>query len=158
MERLTCWNDTTDAFGCNANSNDCGHKCLNGYCNWVYKAIDRLGKYEDFMESLNFKDLDEVLEAVSYKKVLLKEIENLKLENQKLKIVSEFNRTAVDLENLKRALEVNKLCQEIIERYNLNHKPIVDQFGDTSFGCVMVDAKDLHKFLKEKMKKNARSV
>lgn len=39
------------------------------------------------------------------------------------------------------------ICEKIRERYNLEGKPIVNVFGDTSYGYVMVSAKDLKEFL-----------
>lgn len=43
----------------------------------------------------------------------------------------------------------NVLIDEIVDRYNLNNKPIVDTFGDTNLCCVMVNANDLKKFLEQ---------
>lgn len=48
-----------------------------------------------------------------------------------------------------RADERKKVCEAIIEEYNLTHKPIVGEFGDTNHGYIMVNAKHLYNLLLE---------
>lgn len=42
---------------------------------------------------------------------------------------------------------VKEVCEKITERYNLECKPITDEFGDTQYGYAMISAKDLKQFL-----------
>ena len=42
---------------------------------------------------------------------------------------------------------VKEVCEKITERYNLEGKPITDEFGDTQYGYEMISAKDLKQFL-----------
>ena len=44
---------------------------------------------------------------------------------------------------------VRQVCKKIIERYNLEIKPITGAFGDTQYGYIMVSAKDLKQFLNQ---------
>ena len=39
------------------------------------------------------------------------------------------------------------VVRKIIDKYNLDNKPIVDEFGDTSFGYASINAKRLKEFL-----------
>lgn len=41
----------------------------------------------------------------------------------------------------------NQIVEKIMEKYNLENKPIVDEFGDTSFGYASINAKRLKEFL-----------
>lgn len=50
----------------------------------------------------------------------------------------------------------NELIDEIVDRYNLNNKPIVDTFGDINLGCAMVNANDLKKFLDQLRNKESK--
>lgn len=50
------------------------------------------------------------------------------------------------IKDYKREL-VKKVRENIIERYNLEGKPITGAFGDTQYGYIMVSAKDLKQFL-----------
>lgn len=42
---------------------------------------------------------------------------------------------------------VKEVCEKITERYNLEGKPITDEFGDTQYGYAMISARDLKQFL-----------
>lgn len=42
---------------------------------------------------------------------------------------------------------VRQVCEKITERYNLEGKPITDEFGDTQYGYEMISARNLKQFL-----------
>lgn len=51
---------------------------------------------------------------------------------------------------------VRQVCEKITERYNLEGKPITDEFGDTQYGYAMISAKDLKQFL-DQIQRSLRS-
>ena len=45
-----------------------------------------------------------------------------------------------------------QIVDKIIEEYNLNHKPIQNEFGDTMYGYAMINADKLKEFLENLLK------
>ena len=74
----------------------------------------------------------------------LKDTEQERLENRTDYLT--WKNRAILFENQLKA-NTKWVCEKIREEYNLSGKSIVDEFGDTSFGYVMIDAKRLSEFL-----------
>ena len=57
----------------------------------------------------------------------------------------------LDLEK-KLTEQPKQIIEKIIEKYNLNRKPIIDNFGNVAFGYATINANKLKEFLENLLK------
>lgn len=60
----------------------------------------------------------------------------------------------MEIDQLKQQLaeQPKQIVEKIIEKYNLNRKPIIDNFGNVAFGYAMINADKLKEFLDNLLK------
>jgi len=85
-----------------------------------------------------------------------KRTEELEKENQKLKndLKGACQKYHAKCDYLQKQLKERskQIIEKIIDKYNLNRKPITDCFGDTSFGYATINADKLKEFLDNLLK------
>lgn len=86
----------------------------------------------------------------------LKKIHSHDLLSKKIDSLSKENSHLKAQLHKEKQQAVNEVCEKIIERYNLEGKPITGAFGDTQYGYVMVSAKDLKQFLNKIQKEQEK--